>query len=342
MSRKRRRSSRIRRRYMRIGIFALGVVLIIAGGMFAASRMDTFLSLPVENAGQQMTAYRAQRDAAHYFVDGQWVYEKDTETLLVIGIDDFGSITSSESYNNGHQADFMALFIRDNETGESSVIHLNRDTMTEVSVLGVTGQKAGSRTAQLALAYTYGKGKEDSCKNTVEAVENLLYGIEIDHYFTITMDAVAIMNDWAGGVTLEVLDDFSGVDETLVLGEETTLYGQQALRYIRMRKGLEDSSNINRMKRQRQYAEAWMEKAGPLMQDTEKAMDLILQLSDHHYSDCTANELSQMMEWLSDNPPETAYEIEGSSVRGDVYMEYYADDDKVHELVVDLFFEPVE
>ena len=43
-------------------------------------------------------------------------------------------------------------------------------------------------TGQLALAHTYGSGEEDSCENTVLAVENLLYGVGIDHYVSLTMD----------------------------------------------------------------------------------------------------------------------------------------------------------
>ena len=36
--------------------------------------------------------------------------------------------------------------------------------------------------------------------------------MKIDHYMTLTMDAVGILNDLAGGVTLEVLDDMTELD----------------------------------------------------------------------------------------------------------------------------------
>ena len=109
--------------------------------------------------------------------------------------------------------------------------------MTEIQILGVNGEPAGTMTGQLALAHTYGSGEEDSCENTVLAVENLLYGVEVDHYVSMTMDGWPSSTTWWGGVTLEVLDDFSGIDGTLVQGETVTLKGQQALTYVRSRDG---------------------------------------------------------------------------------------------------------
>ncbi len=337
----RRSKKRSRRKYVRMSCAALCIALVFVLGAIAAVSFERRLSLPVENAGQQLTAYEAGKNTAQYFVDGQWITRKDVETLLVIGIDNLGSIPGSDSYNNSNQADFMVLLVHDRATGESNAVHLNRDTMTEIPILGVTGQQAGSMKAQLALAYTYGHGRQDSCKNTVNAVENLLYGIEIDRYITVTMGAVPIINDWAGGVTLEILDDFTGVDDTLVLGETTTLRGQHALNYVRERAGLEDSTNLRRMERQRQYASAWAEQAEPLFEDEDALMKLLIDMNNYYYTDCSAAELAEMADLFSANPPEEIYQLEGRNVRGDMYMEYYVDEDAVEKLAVELFYQPV-
>lgn len=58
----------------------------------------------------------------------------------------------------------------------------------------------------------------------------LLYGVEIDHYISLMMDGVAVLNDLAGGVTLKVMDDFGAFDPALVQGETVTLRGEQALK----------------------------------------------------------------------------------------------------------------
>lgn len=330
------------KRHRRIVIAVMGLALVFAIGMIAVSKLESIISSPIQNAGQQLTAYKAGINRAEYFVDGQWMTQKDLDTLLVIGIDDIGGFQKSNSYNNTSQADFMVLLIRDKVSGDFNAIHLNRDTMTRIPVLGVTGQKAGYRQGQLALAYTYGRGREDSCRNTMEAVSHLLYGAEIDHYIVVTMDSVPIANDWVGGVTVDLLDDFTEVDEKMIRGETMKLVGQQALDYVRTRKGLEDSTNLHRMERQRQYAAKWLELATPLFKNPGAIIDLVMQLSDYHYSDCTAGELADFANAYANQPFEKVYTLEGKNVQGSVYMEYHIDEDAVREMVLDLFFEPVE
>lgn len=330
------------KRHKRIIIAVVGLVLVFALGMLAVLKFESMTSSPVQNAGQQLTAYKPAVNRAEYFVDGQWIAQKDLETLLVIGLDNLGGFEKSNSYNNTSQADFIVLLMKNKVSGEFNAIQLNRDTMTRIPVLGVTGQKAGYRQGQLALAYTYGRGREDSCRNTMEAVSHLLYGVEIDHYIVVTMDSVPIANDWVGGVTVDLLDDFTEVDEKMIRGETMKLVGQQALDYVRTRKGLEDSTNLHRMERQRQYAAKWLELATPLFKNPGAIIDLVMQLSDYHYSDCTAGELADFANAYANQPFEKVYTLEGKNVQGSVYMEYHIDEDAVREMVLDLFFEPVE
>ena len=63
-----------------------------------------------------------------------------------------------------------------------------------------------------------------------------------------------------GGVTLTVTSDFSAIDPHLVEGETITLYGDQALTYVRSRYNIDDETNLARMARQRQYLAALEEK----------------------------------------------------------------------------------
>jgi len=340
MGRKHRRRHRTRKR-IRMCLSVCAVALVMVIGIFAAQNLENRMDVEVENAGKQMTAHTSDEGTAQVFMNGQWYQKKDVETLLVIGIDEFGTVAGSGSYNNTNQADFMMLLIRDAETGESDVIHLNRDTMTDITMLGVTGKAAGTQRAQLALAYNYGQGENDSSRNTVDAVSNLLYGMEIDHYITVTMDAVPVMNDWAGGVTLEVLDDMTSADSALVPGKEITLTGEQALAYIRTRKGLDDSTNIDRMERQRQYASAWVDAAQEQLKDENAVTQLVMQMSDYHYSDCTAQELAQYASGLGENPDAKIHELPGEAVRGEQFMEFHADDEGIQQLVLEAFYQTV-
>lgn len=326
---------------VKVCLALLCALVVLALGVFLAYSLDSRLSAPIENAGQRVTAYTVAREGAQVFMNGQWHVGKDLDTLLVIGVDDFGAMTSSQSYNNSSQADFLALFLRDRDTGERAVLHLNRDAMTDIPVLGVTGQKAGTIYGQLALSFNYGRGQEDSCKNVVDAVSHLLYGVEIDHYIAVTMDAVPIMNDWVGGVEVEVLDDFTGIDDTLKLGSMVKLQGDRALTYVRTRRGLEDSTNLHRMERQRQYATAWMAAAQPYLQDTKAIAELILSIEKYHYTNYTVEQFVQFGDMLTAAGELKSYELPGENVLGDVYMEYHVDDAALENMILNLFYMPV-
>lgn len=339
MARKhRRRGSKHRR--LRFILSVAAIVLIFLAFAVAARLTESRIAVQVENAGQQVTSV-ANENTAQVYMNGQWYAQKDVETLLVMGIDDYGAMAGSESYNNSNQVDFLMLYLRDKNSGESAAIHLNRDTMTDINVLGVTGESAGTRYAQLALAYTYGRGEQDSCRNTVQAVSRLLYGMEIDKYIAVTMNAVPIMNDWAGGVELEVMSDLTSIDPEWFAGETVTLMGEDALAYVRTRKGLDDSSNINRMERQRQYAAAWLKTAQPYLENTEAVADLVIQLEDYHYSDCTVDELTHYAEGMRGTTSIPAAELPGEAVVGEAFMEYYVDEEALQQLVLDMFYTPV-
>lgn len=340
MSKKHRRRRRNHNK-LRLCLAMSAVVLVLILGVVTAQLLESRLNVEVENAGMQMTAHQSKESTAQVFMNNRWYEKNNLETLLVMGIDDFGTLTGGSSYNNSHQADFLVLFIRDKDTGRSTALHLNRDAMTDITMLGVRGEAAGVQHAQLAIAYNYGSGGNDSSRNTADAVSNLLYGMKIDHYITVTMDAVPIMNDWVGGVEIEVLDDFSEMDASLVKGEKVRLMGKQALNYVRTRKGLDDSSNLNRMKRQRQYASAWIEEARERLDDTEAVAQLIVEMSECHYSDYTAEQLAEFAEYLSRNTSVEIFELPGEAVKGETFMEFHVDDEALQQLILELFYDPV-
>jgi LCP family protein required for cell wall assembly len=315
--------------------------LVILLAALAAHLLEDRLNPAVENAGQQVTAHTQRETTAQVFINDQWYGQKEVDTLLVMGVDTLGALTSSGSYNNTNQVDFLALFIWDPETKESHAIHLNRDTMTDITVLGVTGQSVGTRRAQLALAYNYGSGDHVSSANVVTAVERLLYGMEVDHYITLTMDAVPVLNDWAGGVTVNVLDDFAGIDDTLVKGRRVRLEGQHALTYVRTRFGLDDSSNLHRMERQRQYASAWVQAAKPRLNDPQAIAELVTGMGDFYRTDCTAEELEAFAGSLSQAANTPVQELPGQAIRGEDYMEFHVDEAALQQQILDLFYIPL-
>lgn len=272
-----------------------------------------------------------------------YIPDDDVQAILVMGLDKFEDALDDSGYTNDQQADFLMLFAVDNKTETYSAIHLNRDTMAEINVLGVAGEKIDTTIGQLALAHTYGNGKAVSCRNTVDAVSGVLNDIKINHYVSVPMDAVPVVTDLVGGVRVDVEDDFSGIDETLVMGESVLLDGNNVLNYVRSRQGLEDSSNIARMKRQQQYVyslfDAFNEK---ISTDENFIVNASLELSDYIISNYTVTQLENLMENLSTYTFTEVYSFDGESKVGERFMEFYPDQDQIDELVLDLFYKPAD
>lgn len=323
----------------------LAVVLVLLAGMLLLQRWENTQDAPVSSSGEvssvEADAPVDDREIT-YYNGTAYARREDLETVLLLGVDKFEGETP-EGYLNNQQTDFLLLLVMDKENETCTPIQLNRDTMTQIQILGVTGEPAGTFTGQLALAHTYGSGEEDSCENTVLAVENLLYGVGIDHYVSLTMDGVALLNDLVGGVTVEVLDDFSGIDDSLVQGETVTLQGQQALTYVRSRGGLEDSSNLRRMERQRQYLSALQQQLKAAVQQEDGfTLDALLQLNEYMVSDCTVDQLSDLGDSLAAYQVSDILTTPGDAQEGEEYMEFTVDEAALQQLVMDVFYEPVE
>lgn len=262
---------------------------------------------------------------------------KDLETILVMGLDKNERSEMLEGYVNKTQSDFLLLLVIDQENRSINSLHINRDTMTEITRLGVFGGATGKYTAQIALAHAYGSGGSDSALNAVKAVSNFLGGVKIDHYMTFTMDSVALVNDMVGGVTVLIEDDFSEMDPSLVQGQEITLKGEQALHFVRGRTNVADGTNLNRMARQRQYMMGLYEKImAAAAQDEAFPEKLVKKLADAFDTDLSVYQLDSLFDTLLECKMGEILTIEGENVRGE-FMEFYADPDSVAQAVQTLF-----
>lgn len=324
-----------RTRNLKYAAIILAVIFVVSAFFFGMRIVEKLTSPQFENdeGGAISTDVKYKGE--------EYVLKDNIETVLILGLDKFEE-ADADSYNNDKQADFLMLLVVDHENQTCTTLHINRDTMAEMNVLGVAGDPIDTVVKQLALAHTYGNGKEVSCRNTKDAVSKLLMNVEIDHYLSVKMDAVSVYNDLLGGVEVTVLDDFSGIDDTLVEGETVTLLGEHALKYVRTRKGLEDSSNSRRMVRQRQYIKALYEKTSQVVDaDSGFIVNAASQLAQYIVTDFTGTRLQSFAETIKDYDfAEEIYELEGKNKVGEKHMEFYPDEDSIEEIVIKLFYEP--
>ncbi len=315
---------------LRIGVVVLAVILLFTSGFLFIKEWEKGYGEYRENDVKVLNE--------DFIYDGkEYELKNNLESILVLGLDKFTNEDSG--YNNDKQADFLMLLVIDHDEKVCTPIHINRDSMVDMDVLGVAGEKIGTVKKQVALSHTYGNGREVSCRNAANAVSGLLLGMEIDHYVSVTMEAVPVYNDFVGGVTVEILDDFTAVDASMVKGEKIKLNGEQALKYVRSRYGLDDSTNNTRMKRQKQYLKALYEKSYKLANEDESFIQsAALKVTDYIVSDCSINKLETVLETITSYELAEIVNIDGESVLGEEFMEFYPDVASVEKTVVDCFY----
>lgn len=305
------------------------VIVILYSGLRI---LESTVLLPSQEPVAQQTSKTITRNGKEYFP------RQDVTVMMVLGIDQYGPVESSNYYRNQGSADSIMLLVFDESNEDCTVLYLNRDTMLTMDVLGVRGEYAGTTYGQLALAHTYGTGLEDSCVNMKNTLMNYIHGMTIDYYVAMKMDAIPILNDAVGGVTVNVKDDFSAVNPTITMGE-LTLQGDQVIDYVRTRKDVGDQKNVTRMERQKDYVNGFLKKLMEKEQtDVEFALRLYEQVAPYIVTDCSSTTLSGMLDRYTEFELKEVVTPEGDNVIGEEYYEFYPDEEKLDELIVRLFY----
>lgn len=176
-------------------------------------------------------------------------------TLLIAGIDQQGDpqATGSKTYRRGAPADFLLLLAIDHTGKQIHQLQIDRDTMTDVYVLGVFGNEAGARIMQICLSHYYGDTLEANAKSTIRSVQNLLDGLEIDGWYMVDYGAIPVLNDALGGVKVHMDFDMTPVNPAWTKGSDVILHGQEAEQFVRARMTVGSGTNQERMVRQGEY-----------------------------------------------------------------------------------------
>lgn len=263
----------------------------------------------------------------------------DLELILFTGLDTYEN-NYSDSYRNAKLADCIVLLVLDKEEKTVLPIQINRDSMCNYHILGIGGRITNDAYGQIALSHSYGDGGIESLVNVKNAVSDLLTGINIDYYVSMSMNAVGIVNDKAGGVEVLVEDDFSGIDDTLIQNEICTLHGDHALTFVRSRYGLDDPSNINRLNRQRVYLRALYDKCKTLVNsDADFVTSTLNSVGQYIVANTNIYGLSDMANTLLDYELLDAIQLEGNAKVGqEGFVEFNLDQDKLIELCINTFY----
>ncbi len=318
---------------IKIIAIVLAVVIVVAASLFLLKKWeDSQNSVPVINDEGVLT-----------YEDIQYVKKDNIETFLVMGLDKYKDADSSESHESGVQADFLMLFVFDNQNEQCKALHINRDTITKVNKLAVGGTAVvDSFDVQIALAYNYVNDTNDKirCRNVKDSVEHLLKGTTVNHYLSLNMDFVGAASDFVGGVEVKVEDDFTGIDDTIKKGETVLLKGKSALNFVRTRYGLEDNTNSTRMKRQQQFINSLYKTVFDKMGRDEKfAVDFVSAMDDYVAYDSSDHKMQKFAEKFNSYEFKGICELEGESKLGEEFIEFYPEEKNLMKTIIDLFYD---
>ncbi len=330
----------------------LSVVLIVAGLfllVWSIERMnnggnddqdDQTIELPDEEDQDDKTIIFPDESGGTIDYEGsKYRLKKKLETTLIIGLDTFEEDVKEGDPTNVHQADLLYLIISDKTNNTYSTIHINRDTMTKVKILTSTGKMLRKDVKQICLSYGYGATSPIQSRNTIDAVSHLFNGIKINHYVSVTMDGVAVLNDAVGGITVEVMDD---IDE-MKAGEYVTLTGDQALRYVRARRSVESNpTNLRRMERQSQYIDEFRKQFAQKSAESDTfTFKALAELGDYMHSDCAIEQLSDIVNTVLTYECLGDYKLEGEALSDGTYIQFWPDQDKLVELYLNVFCDKI-
>lgn len=344
----------------------LGVVILIAG-VFTVMRMvgRSNMNKPVEgtgeepmNIGEQIAVADGEpepEEGVILYKGAKYRLNEDMVTILVMGIDkelvdNISGRLEKPDQNmgelNGGQADALFLALLNPHDKTISVIAINRNTMTDVDIFDAAGNYLGMRKMQVCLQHGYGDGGVESCLRQVRTVSRLFKGLAINSYAAISMDAIPKMNDAIGGVTVEVLEDINvkGFNVKFTKGDVVTLYGNEAFWYVKYRNTEVFDSASSRLARQKQYIAAFGTKAKQkALEDIRIAADLYTLMQAYTTTDMDINSFTYLASEASGYTFSTdnIYSLQGETVMGTDYEEFYADEEALEDLIIQLFYEPV-
>ncbi|MFL2105720.1 LCP family protein [Desemzia sp. FAM 23991] len=217
-----------------IGIIFL--VLLIAAGIFVW-KVYSDVTSTTDEIYQDVDKNELREDPVE-------VGNKEPFSILLLGVDT-GDLGRTEQ---GRSDTMMVMTVNPN-TNQTSIVSIPRDTYTEIIGRGTMDK----------INHAYAFGGVSMSMNTVQ---NLL-GVPIDYYVEVNMQGVKDIVDTLGGVQVTPALSFDYDGYSFVEGQTTTLDGDAALAYSRMRYD-DPNGDYGRQARQRQIIVAAMSKVASL------------------------------------------------------------------------------
>ena len=236
---------------------------------------------PPQEEAEQSDAYTEAESEAEEEASGTQIEEgyqsppgpANQVNILLLGLDERGL------------SDAIVLVSYNNETFDSAIISLKRDTYVDFQTWSAEGMGHSAIGWASYVGTTYAEGDAlYGAAFSAYTIEQLL-GIRIDHYAAITFEGFVEMIDQIGGVTVNLAPGFA---ETPLTPGWQRLSGEEALRYARHRKNPRIpepgsiSSDGDRIRRNQNLLKAVLEQCETL--STDELLDVFDKLNQKIYT----------------------------------------------------------
>lgn len=344
--RKRKRSHTKRKKRVRVALIVLAVVVLVGGGA-AWGVMSTIKAGEgaIREAAQAEDIQTAEN--AVTYDEGKTVkYNGHTyalnENMVSVCIIGFDRTAPAEVGERAGQADAVMVMALNTDTGKITAIGLPRDSMVEVGEF-VGDAFIGLDKMQLCLAYSYGDGRDTSCQYTTTVASRMLYNMPISYYFALDLSGVGPLNDSIGGVALTPLQSIPNTG--IVEGEDTVLFGSNALKYVQWRDTSVLTSSLDRQARQVQYIKAF---AGQTLEAAQGSVGTLIDIfntaGEYSITNLGVNEFGYLATSVLSNGITglDVVTLTGEMKQGEKYAEYYLDKNATYETVLSVYYHQVD
>lgn len=292
--------------------------------------------------------------------DKVYAYDEKCINLLFLGVDKAGSLSKETDYENWEAGQTDAIFVVSLNPSKKRVdiVGIPRNSMVTVDIYDEEDHKIDTVYDQICLQYAFAGGGAEGLERVKLSASELLYGLPIHGGFAVGYDAVGIVNDMAGGVDIEVLEDLSQKNKAFVAGKQLHLDGELALSYVRERNYGQLGSPTLRLKRQKQYLMALIaQMRGAVKENPALIKDMYTAVAQYMNTDVTLEEVVYLAAQAIDYefPADAFHLLEGEdravAIPEDMlkkgeeaepfYDDYYLDEEQVKQVMLDVFYDEV-
>ena len=292
----------------KIGISAICIVLAV---VIAFIGTLAYLDLSGKNEFKNIDKQTDYQEVIEYN-GSKYVYNQDVVAIAFLGVDKRELGLNDNAVGTGGQADADIVLTINTKTGKAKAIAVPRDTMVDIDLYSESGIFLRSENMQLCLSYAYGDGKAKSAENTTTSISRILYDVPISK-----RDSVKLTGD---------------LTET----------------YVRQRDMDTVNASLNRTSRQVQYIKAFSAQVIPAVtQDFSVVSRLYETASKYSTTNLSLSNVTYLASLMLSKGITNfdTVTIEGEMKASDrkdyadfVYAEFYPDEDKLMQLVLDTFY----